>query len=186
MILYPRLPKPKTAPPPALPPEPSPGPTNVPPGETTPGSGTRRRSLKELCALALAIIALTLAACSIAVHAQDPRAARRLQQLADRNEFCHCGLRLRKGEQVLVDPSLPLDNVSNESHVGVFAYATTLNVLGKSAKFDMIIPGTFRSPPRGSFLVEKAARALCQRIRRPGVPFLHELHRRSGADGGGV
>ncbi len=41
---------------------------------------------------------------------------------------------------VLTDPSLPLDNVSNESHVGVFAFATTLNVLGKSAKFDMIAP----------------------------------------------
>ena len=42
--------------------------------------------------------------------------------------------------KVLTDPSLPLDNVSNNSHVGVFAYATTLNVLGKSAKFDVIVP----------------------------------------------
>src|SRR5688572_17344815 len=41
---------------------------------------------------------------------------------------------------VLTDPSLPLDNVSNESHVGVMAYATTLNVLGQSAKFDVIVP----------------------------------------------
>ena len=41
---------------------------------------------------------------------------------------------------MLTDPSLPLENVSNESHVGVFAYATTLNVLGKSAKFDVIVP----------------------------------------------
>jgi len=41
---------------------------------------------------------------------------------------------------VLTDPSLPLDNVSNNTHVGVFAYATTLNVLGKSAKFDVIVP----------------------------------------------
>jgi hypothetical protein len=31
-------------------------------------------------------------------------------------------------------------NVSNESHVALFAYATTLNVLGKSAKFDVIVP----------------------------------------------
>ena len=30
--------------------------------------------------------------------------------------------------------------MSNESHVAVFAYATTLNVLGKSAKFDVIVP----------------------------------------------
>lgn len=41
---------------------------------------------------------------------------------------------------VLNDPSLPLDNVSNNTHAGVFAYATTLNVLGKSAKFDVIAP----------------------------------------------
>ena len=41
---------------------------------------------------------------------------------------------------VLTDPSLPLDNVSNNTHVGIFAYATTLNVFGKSAKFDMIVP----------------------------------------------
>ena len=48
---------------------------------------------------------------------------------------------MRKGS-VLTDPSLPLENVSNEAHVGVFAYATTLNVLGKSAKFDVIVPYT--------------------------------------------
>ena len=41
---------------------------------------------------------------------------------------------------VLTDPSLPLENVRNEAHVGVFAYATTLNVLGKSAKFDVLVP----------------------------------------------
>ena len=41
---------------------------------------------------------------------------------------------------VLTDPSVPVENVSNNTHVGVFAYATTLNVLGKSAKFDMIVP----------------------------------------------
>jgi hypothetical protein len=43
---------------------------------------------------------------------------------------------------VLTDPSLPLENVSNNLHAGVFAYATTLNVLGKSAKFDLIVPYT--------------------------------------------
>ena len=53
--------------------------------------------------------------------------------------FVIAGYGYAKGS-VLTDPSLPLDNVSNEAHVGVFAYATTLNVLGKSAKFDMIVP----------------------------------------------
>ena len=41
---------------------------------------------------------------------------------------------------MLTDPSLPLENVSNESHVGVFGYATTLSALGQSAKFDIIVP----------------------------------------------
>lgn len=41
---------------------------------------------------------------------------------------------------VLTDPSLPLENVSNNTHVGIVAGATTLNVFGKSAKLDMILP----------------------------------------------
>ncbi len=53
--------------------------------------------------------------------------------------FAIAGYGHAKGK-VLTDPALPLDNVSNESHVGVLAYATTLNVLGQSAKFDVIVP----------------------------------------------
>jgi hypothetical protein len=53
--------------------------------------------------------------------------------------FLIAGYGYAKGT-VLTDPSLPLDNVSNEVHAGVFAFATTLNVLGKSAKFDVIVP----------------------------------------------
>jgi hypothetical protein len=55
--------------------------------------------------------------------------------------FVIAGYGYAKGT-VLTDPSLPLDNVSNEAHAAIFAYATTLNVLGKSAKFDMIVPYT--------------------------------------------
>lgn len=55
--------------------------------------------------------------------------------------FAIAGYAYAKGS-VLIDPSLPLDNVSNEAHFGVFAYATTVNVLGQSAKFDMIVPYT--------------------------------------------
>jgi hypothetical protein len=53
--------------------------------------------------------------------------------------FAIVGYGYAKGS-VLTDPSLPLDNVSNESHLAVVAFATTLNVLGKSAKFDVIVP----------------------------------------------
>jgi hypothetical protein len=43
---------------------------------------------------------------------------------------------------ILTDPSLPIDNVSVESHTALVALATTLNVFGKSAKMDMIVPYT--------------------------------------------
>jgi hypothetical protein len=43
---------------------------------------------------------------------------------------------------IQTDPALPVDNVSIETHTAVFALATTLNVLGKSAKLDMIVPYT--------------------------------------------
>jgi hypothetical protein len=41
---------------------------------------------------------------------------------------------------VLTDPALPLDNVTNDSHFGASAYARSLNVFGKSAKVDVIVP----------------------------------------------
>ena len=34
---------------------------------------------------------------------------------------------------VLTDPSLPLENVSNESHVGVLGFATTFGAFGQTA-----------------------------------------------------
>jgi hypothetical protein len=43
---------------------------------------------------------------------------------------------------VLTDPSLPLENVSNQANAGILAFATTLDVLGQSAKFDVILPFT--------------------------------------------
>ena len=85
---------------------------------------------------------------------------------------------------VLTDPSLPLDNVSNESHVALFAYATTLNVLGKSAKVDVIVPYVWLTA--NGARPRRAAPAVRHGLRRPGVSFLDELHRRPCADGGGV
>ncbi len=41
---------------------------------------------------------------------------------------------------ILPDPALPIDNTSVEAHSAVLALATTLNVVGKSAKLDMIVP----------------------------------------------
>lgn len=41
---------------------------------------------------------------------------------------------------VLTDPALPLENVTNDSHFGVLAYARVLNVFGKSGKVDVVMP----------------------------------------------
>ena len=40
----------------------------------------------------------------------------------------------------LTDPSLPVENVSIASHIGVFGGATVLNLLGQSAKLELVIP----------------------------------------------
>ena len=41
---------------------------------------------------------------------------------------------------VLSDPSLPLENVSNQSHVGVLGFATTFGAFGQSGQFALIVP----------------------------------------------
>ena len=41
---------------------------------------------------------------------------------------------------VLTDPSLPLENVSNESHFGVLGFATTFGAFGQTGQFGLIVP----------------------------------------------
>jgi Putative MetA-pathway of phenol degradation len=53
--------------------------------------------------------------------------------------FAIAGYAYAKGD-VLIDPSLPLENVSNDSHVGVFGFATTFRAFSQSGKFDFIVP----------------------------------------------
>src|SRR5688500_12824730 len=55
--------------------------------------------------------------------------------------FAIGGYTYSKGS-VQTDPALPVDNIGIEAHTAIFALATTLNVLGKSAKMDMIVPYT--------------------------------------------
>lgn len=43
---------------------------------------------------------------------------------------------------IQTDPALPVDNLSIETHTELLAFARTLNVLGKSAKLDVILPYT--------------------------------------------
>jgi hypothetical protein len=41
---------------------------------------------------------------------------------------------------VLTDPSLPLENVSNQWHVGVLGFATTFGAFGQTGQFGLIVP----------------------------------------------
>jgi len=41
---------------------------------------------------------------------------------------------------MLTDPSLPLENVSNEAHVGVLGFATTFGAFGQTGQFGLIVP----------------------------------------------
>ena len=41
---------------------------------------------------------------------------------------------------VATDPSLPLQDTNVQLHGSVFAYARSLNVWGKSGKFDVLLP----------------------------------------------
>ena len=74
------------------------------------------------------------------LHAQDlePRA---YSNSPTGLSFLIAGYVYAKGT-VLPDPSLPVDNAHYESHTELLAYATTLNVFGKSAKLDAIVPFT--------------------------------------------
>ena len=85
-----------------------------------------------------AAVALTIVLFCAAVRAQD------LEPRAYSNSpvglnFLIAGYGYAKGS-VLTDPALPLDNVSNDAHVGIVAFARSLDVFGKSAKFDILVP----------------------------------------------
>ena len=53
--------------------------------------------------------------------------------------FAIAGYAYAKGD-VLTDPSLPLENVSNDSHVGVLGFAHTFRAFSQSGKFDVVVP----------------------------------------------
>src|SRR4030095_2527735 len=85
-----------------------------------------------------AAVALHMVVLCSAVRAQDlgPRA---YSNSPVGLNFLVAGYGYAKGS-VLTDPALPLDNVTNDAHVGVVAFARSLGVFGKSAKFDILVP----------------------------------------------
>jgi hypothetical protein len=91
--------------------------------------------MRHVTAVAVGLAAVVL--CS-AVRAQDlePRA---YSNSPTGLNFLITGYSYATGT-VLTDPTLPLDNVSNDAHVGFLAYARSLNVFGKSAKCEVVVP----------------------------------------------
>lgn len=84
------------------------------------------------------IVAVSVAAWCATASAQDlePRA---YSNSPIGMHFAVAGYGYTTGK-VFTDPALPVDNVSTEAHVGVFALATTFGILGQSAKFDLVVP----------------------------------------------
>jgi hypothetical protein len=94
--------------------------------------------LKRIVSRVSAAISALVLGASATLHAQD------LEPRAYSNSpiglnFAIAGYAYASGD-VLTDPSLPLENVSNDSHVGVFGFATTFRAFSQSGKFDFIVP----------------------------------------------
>ncbi|MFN0127508.1 MAG: transporter [Verrucomicrobiales bacterium] len=92
--------------------------------------GQARVPIKTLLA------AVLVTACG-RTHAQDmePRA---YSNSPTGLNFAIAGYAYSEGD-ILTDPALPIEDVTIEYHTGIFALATTLDVLDKSAKLDMIL-----------------------------------------------
>ena len=88
--------------------------------------------------LVTAAVGMFIGVLATTVHAQD------LEPRAYSNSpiglnFVIAGYGYASGT-VLTDPSLPLENVSNQSHIGVLGFATTFGAFGQSGQFGLIVP----------------------------------------------
>jgi len=105
----------------------------------------------------VAVLLCIVAACS-SIRAQD------LEPRAYSNSpiglnFLIAGYAYATGS-VLTDPALPVENVTNDAHFGVLAYASSLNIFGRSGKVDVVVPfgslfakGLVLGQPRERFVV---------------------------------
>src|SRR5512141_1272329 len=94
---------------------------------------------KRKCSASLSSrLLLPLALLSLAVHAQDiePRA---YSNAPVGGNFLIAGYAYTRGG-ISFDPALPIENEHLETSGAVFAYARTLDLWGKSGKFDVIAP----------------------------------------------
>lgn len=87
----------------------------------------------RLCIFALISV---IAAPSICGQSLEPRL---YSNVPVKLNFVALGYGFTQGD-VLVDPSVPIEDANLKIHMPIFAYVRSLNVAGRSGKFDVIIP----------------------------------------------
>jgi hypothetical protein len=89
-----------------------------------------------LATIALLLMALIFHPGSAMAQSMEPRA---YSNVPTGMNFLIAGYVYQQGD-VLLDPSLPLKDVNIEAHTAVLAYSRSLDVFGKSGKFDLVVP----------------------------------------------
>ncbi len=138
-----------------------------------------RRAVRPLTFVATALI---VAGSSVSIRAQDlePRA---YSNSPTGLNFVLLGYGYTTGS-VLTDPSLPIENVTNDAHVGVFGFARVLDAFGKSAKFELLVP--FAGITAKGLVFRSAAYTANLRLRRSVLSILDQFSRRARIDRGRI
>jgi len=89
----------------------------------------------------LGTCALAIAACCARAQSIEPRT---FSNAPVGVNFAIAGYAYTRGG-IAFDPSLPIDDVSVHTSTSLFAYARTLDLWGKSGKFDVVVPYTWLS-----------------------------------------
>jgi len=77
-----------------------------------------------------------LSAASVSGQALEPRL---YSNVPTKLNFVALGYGFTKGD-VLVDPSVPIEDANLNIHMPIFAYVRSLNIAGRSGKFDIVVP----------------------------------------------
>jgi hypothetical protein len=87
------------------------------------------------------VLAFGFIPASLAGQALEPRL---YSNIPLKLNFIALGYAFTQGD-VLVDPSVPLEDANLKIHMPIFAYVRSLNVAGRSGKFDIVVPFAWMS-----------------------------------------
>ena len=93
--------------------------------------------MKQVFRIGVLFVALTLGTVPVLAQSLEPRAYNNIPVGLN---FLILGYGYSNGN-VLLDPSVPIENAAVETHGFFLAYARSLDLWGKSAKFDFLLPG---------------------------------------------